>query len=193
MILGRLTALRPVEEEDLPFLQSMMNDQEIAHLVGGFGFPVSLAAQREWFQRARSNARTQRWIVVERDGETPLGMTGLWDIDWHSRSALTALKLARAAKRGKGLGTDAIRTVVAYAFDQVGLHRLWSEILVYNEASRRAYVDKVGFRIEGTNKQAVFKDGVFHDQFRIAMLAEEYRSNADFDGYRATPGKGGSR
>ncbi len=187
MILGKQIYLRAIEDHDLEFLQSMLNDPEVSRMVGGFSFPVSLTSQRRWYERSLQNERTQRWIVARREDDARLGLTGLWEIDYQSRSALTALKLASQSDRGRGLGTDAIKTVAAFAFDQLGLHRLWSEILTYNTASLRAYVDKCSFRVEGVSRQSAFRDGRFHDQARIALLAEEYRSTPAYDDYRAVP------
>ena len=186
MILGHKVAFRAPEEGDLELLQTMINDPQISSLVGGFSFPVSLAAQREWFKRSLGHSHTQRFIVVDRESGDAIGMTGLWNIDWQARSALTALKIADTATRGKGLGTDAIRTLVAYAFDQIGLHRLWSEIVVYNAASKRAYVEKAGFRVEGTNRESMYRNGQFHDQLRIALLQNEYAEDKSYDEWRAT-------
>lgn len=173
MIVGQRVRFRAIEESDQPVLVAWLNDPEISRLVGGWTFPVSLAAQRDWFSRNRGDTRNQRWIVESHDGEV-LGLTGLWDIDWQNRHALTALKLGSKNVRGKGYGSDAILTLMSYAFQQVGLHRLWTEILEYNVASRRAYVEKCGWTVEGSLRQHVFRDGKFHDQLRIGVLASEF-------------------
>ena len=173
MIVGKKVRLRALEDADQPLLVQWLNDPEISHLVGGWTFPVSVSGQKDWFARSKGDARNQRWMVETLAGE-PLGLTGLWDIDWQNRHALSALKLGSKDVRGKGYGTDAILTLMSYAFMQVGLHRLWSEILPYNRGSYRAYVEKCGWRVEGVNRQHVFRDGVFHDQLSIGVLKAEF-------------------
>ncbi len=182
MIVGNKVRFRALEDEDQPLLVAWLNDPEISRLVGGFSFPASLSAQREWFARAKSDAKNQRWMVESLAGE-PLGLTGLWEIDWQNRHALTALKLGSPAARGKGYGTDAIMTLMAYAFFQVGLNRLWSEILTYNIGSYKAYVERCGFRVEGVNRQHVYRDGQFHDQMRIGALREEFLAHPEVARY----------
>lgn len=173
MIRGRKVQFRAIEERDLPSLAEWLNDPQIAHLVGGFSFPVSLAGQKRWFEGTHGSRHTQRWIVETHEGER-LGLTGLWEIDWHNRHALTALKLGAKDIRGKGYGTDAIMTLMAYAFYQVGLNRLWGEILPFNTGSYGAYVSKCGWKVEGVYRQHVFRDGRFYDQLRVACLKEDF-------------------
>ncbi len=186
MIVGLKTRFRPIEESDLEQLLQWINDPEISHLVGGFSFPLSMAEQREWFQRSHQDKRTQRWIVETLDGVT-LGLTGLWEIDWRNRHALTALKLGAAEARGKGYGTDAILTLMSYAFYQVGLNRLWGEILPFNVGSYRAYVEKCGWKVEGVFRKHVLRDGVYWDQLRVAALREDFEALPEAAPYRPAP------
>ncbi len=115
MIYGEKVKLRPIEENDLSLMVQWLNDPEIKHLVVGWDFPKSLAQQKEWYQNSLNGEKNQRWIIENLDGEV-IGLTGLWDIDWHNRQALSGIKLGRPQDRGKGCGTDTIMTVMAYAF-----------------------------------------------------------------------------
>ena len=185
MIIGRKVRFRAIEEADLPALAGWLNDPQIAHLVGGFSFPVSMGEQRRWFEDMQSDGKTQRWIVEALSGER-LGLTGLWDIDWQNRHALTSLKLGTDGIRGKGYGTDAIMTLMSYAFYQLGLNRLWSEILPFNAGSYRAYVNHCGWKVEGVNRQHIYRDGRFYDQLRVACLKEDFDRHPQAADYRPT-------
>jgi RimJ/RimL family protein N-acetyltransferase len=189
MIKGPRVQLRAVEESDLPLLQQWTNDSEISQLVGGWSFPISMAQQREWFQRSLGDSRTQRF-VVESESEGVLGLTGLWDIDWHNRHALTALKLGSPNVRGKGYGTDAIMTLMSYAFLDVGLNKLWTTILTYNIASYKAYVEHCGWRVEGVLRQEVYRAGQYNDLLRVGILREEFLVHPQANRYISalTPG-----
>lgn len=173
MIIGKTVRFRAIEEHDLEALQGWLNDPEISRLVGGFSFPVSAAGQRRWFEASQSNATTQRWIVEDHAG-LRLGLVGLWQIDWHNRNAMAAIKLGSSDARGRGYGTDALMSLAAYAFYQVGLHKLWAEILPFNVASYRVFVDKCGWQVEGVYRQHVFREGCFHDQVRVGLLREDF-------------------
>ncbi len=173
LIYGKKVRLRPIEESDLALMVQWFNDPEIAQLVGGWDFPISLAQQKEWYRSSLSDRRTQRWIIEDFEGN-PLGLTGLWDIDWHNRQAQSAIKLGSNDIRRKGYGTDVIMTITAYAFFQVGLHRLWAEIVDFNIGSYMMYIKNCGWKVEGKLRKSVFRDGVYHDQYRVAILKDEF-------------------
>ena len=89
--------------------------------------------------------------------------------------------------KGKGYGSDAIMTISAYAFYEVGLNRLWGAIIDYNEASCKAYVDeRSGWKVEGRLRKHVFRDGTFHDLYYVACLKSDFEAIADADIYRAS-------
>ena len=186
MIRGKKLFFRPVEEEDLETLRGWLNDPEISELVVGWSFPVSRAEQRAWYQASLADDSTRRF-VVESPEHGVLGLTGLWRIDWHDRHALTAVKLGAAEARGQGFGSDAILTMMSYAFYEVGLNRLWSDILTYNEASYKAYVEKCGWQVEGLLRQHVYRHGRFHDCHRVAALREDFERHPRFEEY--APGR----
>lgn len=174
MIEGTHVGMRPVETEDLEFLYELTNDSRLAAMVVGWDFPVSLRGQANWLDKVEQEDDTVRFVITELSGGTAVGLTGLWDIDWHNRSALGAVKLA-ASHQGRGLGSDVVMAMAAYAFDVVGLRRLHSQILDYNEASLSVYVDKCGWRIEGRESQSVYRKGRWCDLLRVAILRDEFR------------------
>ncbi len=173
MIEGLRTRCRPVEREDQAFIHELNADPEVRRNVVGWAMPASLHAQESWFEREEPST-THRFIVEDLSGER-IGLTGLWGIDWHSRNALTALKIGGTTpQRGKGYGTDAIMTMMAFAFDDVGLERLYSEIIESNTASRRAYVERCGWTVEGVARSHVWREGALVDVLHVGILREDF-------------------
>lgn len=166
--------LRPIEQGDLSFLRDLANDPGVRANVVGWDWPLSLAAQQEWFETGVDTVTTRRFIVENEDSE-PVGLTGLWDIDWHNRTALSAVKIGgRPDLRGRGYGTGALWATMAMAFTDVGLHRLYSTILEFNAASIATYVEKSGWRREGVARQHVWRDGQYWDAIYVGILRDEY-------------------
>ena len=182
MIAGRKIRLRPVEEHHLEFCQALFNDPKIRQVVVGWDFPASLAAQNKWFSSLAGDRNNIR-LIIETNDEEVIGLTGLWDIDWHNRHALTAIKLKSEGTRGKGYGRDAIMAMCAYAFFEVGLRRLWGAIIDFNVPSYKAYVGKCGWKVEGILREHIFRNGVFHDLYYVACLKRDYLKVADAKEY----------
>jgi RimJ/RimL family protein N-acetyltransferase len=129
--------------------------------------------QERWLETASTSRTTVRLMVDNAETAAPIGLTGLWEIDWHNRSALTATKL-HPESAGRGMGSDSIMTLMAWAFYVVGLHRLHSTILDYNTASVKAYVARCGWRVEGVEREAIFRKGDYVDLYRVAALRSDF-------------------
>jgi ribosomal-protein-alanine N-acetyltransferase len=68
--------------------------------------------------------------------------------------------------------TEALRAAAAYAFGELGLHRLEANIQPDNAASL-ALARRVGFRKEGYSPRYLRIDGAWRDHERWALLADE--------------------
>ena len=103
----------------------------------------------------------RRVIADKERPENGLGIIILSDMDLENGAAEIYIKLA-GIFRGKGYGQDAVNALVAYAFDRLGLSRIYSDILEYNTMSRRLF-EKCGFRQEGFRRGRGFKKGSYRN------------------------------
>ena len=77
------------------------------------------------------------------------------------------------AVHGRGLGTDAVRTLARHIFTDHGHHRITIDPAADNPAAIRAYT-KAGFRPVGITRQSERgNDGTWHDGLLMDMLADE--------------------
>ena len=183
MIKGKKVILRPLEESDLDFCQVLYNDEHIRNMVVGWDFPTSKLKQKIWFESLIKDRKNIRFIIETKKGER-VGLTGLWNIDWHNRSAETAIKLLVTKKtRGKGYGRDAIMAINAFAFFSVGLHKLCCVIIDYNIPSLKAYTERSGWKIEGKLRQHIFKNGVYHNLYSVGCLKKDFLAVPDSQEY----------
>lgn len=70
---------------------------------------------------------------------------------------------------GKGVATRAVDLLARYAFDELGLVRLYAGVFEYNRGSMRV-LEKNGFIKEGISKKAVFKNDRFWDEHCYALI-----------------------
>ncbi|MDQ6421746.1 GNAT family protein [Paenibacillus sp. LHD-117] len=76
------------------------------------------------------------------------------------------------AELNKGFMTEAIGRVVAYAFEELGLHRIEANIMPRNTASLKV-VEKLGFRDEGLALRYLKINGKWEDHIHMVLLNEE--------------------
>ncbi|WP_315919355.1 GNAT family protein [Mesorhizobium sp. SP-1A] len=172
---GDRITLRAIEEGDLPSLQRWANDPAIQSLLGGWHFPVSARDQKQWFDSLSVHSTNQRFAIETKDGEL-IGTANLVSIDWQNRTAFHGMLLGDLQSRGKGFAQDTVKTVMRYAFDELGLYRLDTDIIEYNSASLRLYLERCGWKKEGTREKWYYRKGKRWDKILIGISEPQYRS-----------------
>lgn len=89
--------------------------------------------------------------MVYRETEEIVGEVALQPIDWRNRSTFFAIILGEESRRGEGLGTEAARLALRYAFEGLNLNRVEANVLSSNEASIRL-LKRVGFTWEESGR-----------------------------------------
>lgn len=89
------------------------------------------------------------------------------------RRASLAVGLFNAADLGKGIGTEAAYAVLRFAFEELNLHRVSVRVLEFNVRAIRLY-EKLGFRLEGKERETAFVDGKWCDDLIMGVLAHEF-------------------
>ena len=166
---GSIT-LRAIQEKDLLLLNQLINDPEINKKTVGESKPVTMKQQYEWFKGLK-DSKDIRFIVAD-DDDNALGTCIICEVDNNNKNCEIGIKLARSAQ-GKGIGTEAIKRAVDYAFRHLNMHRIYARILEDNIASRKLF-EKIGFVFEGKQRQAVFKNGKYNDLCLYGLLEEDY-------------------
>jgi diamine N-acetyltransferase len=174
MILGERVRLRPIERDDLPRFVEWFGDPEVRRHLAVY-LPFSLAQEERWFENLLGRLERQEDLVlaIETADGVHIGNIGLHAIDWKDRSAELGIAIGEKAYWNQGHGTDAIRTLLHLAFGEMNLHRIFLRVDADNARGIGCY-EKAGFRQEGTSREAVFKEGAYHDQYVMSILQPEF-------------------
>ena len=127
--------------------------------------------------------RSERWLKWLRDqpfskvivwGGDPVGQVRLHSLNEADKRARLAIGLFGEAHLGHGIGRDAIGLTLDHAFGNIGLHRVDLRVLSYNQRAIRCY-QSCGFVHEGTEREAAWIDGAWHDDWIMGILAHEHQ------------------
>lgn len=143
--------------------------------------PISLDSHLAWWDVVRQDHHQRFYLVeslIDPDGPVLIGTTSLFDIDWASRTANYGRLLINGPDRQKGYGFEAEVLLLSYAFNVLGLRKIWSEILAYNEAALRLH-EKTGFVVEGRLRWHVLKDGKYIDLVLIGLMKDEFEAQIE--------------
>jgi RimJ/RimL family protein N-acetyltransferase len=170
--------LRELERADLPALNQWRNDPELLDMLGNNFLFIAGAVDEKWYDSylASRDHNVRLAIVVETSGQY-VGNVNLTGIHAVNRSAEFSILIGEKALWGKGVGQEATRLMLAHAFGDRNLHRVYLHVLAGNERALRLY-ERVGFRREGTLREAVFKNGAYQDLVTMSVLRHEHRPPA---------------
>ncbi len=168
--------LKPVDERHAEELTALVR-RDLAHLKPWMPW----ATERYSVEDAREFIRRQIRQYAEDMGFATLiffrgrvaGSIGYNQIDWSNRKADIGYWLG-SEFTGRGLMTKCCRALVEHAFRELRLNRVEIFCAVENQRSRRI-PERLGFKEEGTHRQAEWVHDHFKDLVSYSMLAREWR------------------
>lgn len=169
MLEGTKVTLRPLSENDLPFLQEIHNDMELKKNAMIHPFPVSDRQDKMWIDNILcDNSNKSVYLAVEdRDSNHFAGYVTLKDINWINRNCNFGI-IILPQFQNKGYGKEATILAVDYAFLQLNLLKVQLEVIANNEKAISLY-KKIGFTLEGTLQKQFYMNGTFHDTILMAV------------------------
>lgn len=168
--------LRPFEPGDLTALHAIYSDEQVvrwlyndarsleetrealAHKVAG----SALRAEGEWLSAA---------VVLGYTGELVGDVSLLWASEAHRQGEL-GFAFA-TGHHGRGYATEAARPLLAFAFAELGLHRVVGRLEPRNAASARV-LEKLGMRREAHLVENEWVKGEWQSELVYAILAREW-------------------
>ena len=102
-----------------------------------------------------------------------IGFVRLFRIEWTHGGGALQLAIGDRDDRGKGYGTEALRLIMRYAFDELNLHRLSAETFEYNAGALR-FLERAGFRVEVRRRQAIQRENRRWDVLMLGLLSDEW-------------------
>jgi ribosomal-protein-alanine N-acetyltransferase len=119
------------------------------------------------------------FLLVLKENEETIGRCGFhnWHAD-HNKAEL-GYALNKEEYKRKGYMSEAVKSILAYGFNNMNLNRIEACVGPANMASQNL-VKKYGFTQEGYLRQHFVRDGVTQDSLIFSLLKEEYERKNNF-------------
>jgi RimJ/RimL family protein N-acetyltransferase len=177
MLRGENVLLRPIKRSDISCFLKWFNDPEIVQYLDMY-LPMTEMSEEKFIEElGTTRAKSDIILVVEAtegDSAKPIGNCGLHSISPKDHNATFGIIIGEKDYWSKGYGVEAARLLINYGFQQLNLHRISSSAIAYNDRSITLH-KKLGFREEGRLRQAMFKNGQYHDRVEFGILREEWK------------------
>ena len=152
---------------DAESLAMHANNRKIwLNLRNSFPHPYTLEDAHQWIEIAQQQPYFHLAIVVNDKAVGGIGL--IVGSDVYSRSAEIGYWLSEQYW-GQGIVCEAVKAIVKYGFEDLGLLRIWAEVFEGNMGSMRV-LEKADFQPEGILRNSVFKDGRVLNSTRFAIV-----------------------
>ncbi|WP_334663153.1 GNAT family N-acetyltransferase [Streptomyces cyaneofuscatus] len=124
---------------------------------------------------ATMDPRQEYALAVTNTSSGQLIGVGRLALDPHQPRAATFGFALRPDTWSHGYGTETVRLLLACAFEDLELHRVWGARSPHNTASART-MDRAGLSEEGYIREHIQRDGKWRDSVTHSILDHEYRN-----------------
>jgi ribosomal-protein-alanine N-acetyltransferase len=159
--------------DEASLLRHANNAKVAASMRDRFPHPYTAESANQWLQFAVAEQPVANFAIANPSGVIG-GIGAMLQTDIHRRSAEIGYWLGEEFW-GRGIATAAVRAFVPFAMREFDLLRIYANVFVSNPASMRV-LEKAGFVLEGTLRQAVFKNGHVIDESLYAITRDDLRS-----------------
>jgi len=174
MYTGEKVRLRAYKREDVQLAQEYLNDAETKRLLTpGIPFLITLEEEHKWFESLSAFKDTYNFAIETLEEGKYIGGCGINQIDWKNSVATVGIFIGDKNYWGKGYGSDAMKVLVRFIFEQMNVNKIKLFVYSFNERAVRSY-EKCGFVKEGVLRQEIFRDGKYHDEYVMSILKDEY-------------------
>lgn len=171
-LIGSKIYLRAPEPGDEKVFALSENHPDVREILY-YALPTSIETNSDKIQVKSKDNSTILFTICSLEPDAPIGNTAFVRIDWIGRMATFYIAIAEKQNWSKGFGKETVQLMVNYAFETLNFNRVQLHVSAENE--RAIYVYKqVGFRIEGTLRQAMYFKNSYHDFYLMAILKEDW-------------------
>jgi [ribosomal protein S5]-alanine N-acetyltransferase len=170
LLVGERVTLRPGRDEDAELFVRWFADVEVTRYLGR-RMAVALYEEQDFLKKI-GESKNDVWWMIDLEGRG-IGASGIHAISWVDANGTTGTMIGEKECWGKGFATESIRLRTRYAFRELNLHKLTTEVVAENAASRKA-LERNGYRTVGVRREQSFSEGKWHDRWIGEVLRADW-------------------
>ena len=175
---GKRVGLRALDKSDIgPRYLTWLQDRDITRHLETGAFPLTLDDLHRYYAHfAAPSAAPPACVffaIQHLATSEHIGNIKLEPIHWLHRTATLGLVIGDKRFHGQGLGEEATRLCLRYAFERLGLRKVSLGVLASNTRAFQLY-RRLGFVVEGCKRQEYWSDGAYHDAHVMGLFAHEF-------------------
>lgn len=169
-IYGKQVYLRPItdSEEDTNNIICWRNSDGVRPYFI-YQKPFTIEGHKQWLENEIFSGKGFQFIVCKVEDDKPIGCTYLRDYDKVSRKAEYGFFLGIQEEKGKGIGKEMLTVTMNFAFEELGIHKLYARAFANNMPSVKSFLS-CGFEQEGYFKDEEYINEEYRDIVFFAKI-----------------------
>ncbi|MFE1242845.1 GNAT family N-acetyltransferase [Fictibacillus sp. NPDC058756] len=169
MIKGEKIYLRPILKKDINYLNEWKNDEETFQYLGGGFMPTSIDQQEKWMDSLIDTSGNNKRFFISNNENVPIGMIGLYDINWINRTCELGIYIGNKNTKGKGYGKEACKLLEQFAKDYLNLRKIKLNVVSDNVVAIQLW-NSLDYKVIGELKDERFIKG----EYKSLTLMEKF-------------------
>ncbi|MCK0470515.1 UDP-4-amino-4,6-dideoxy-N-acetyl-beta-L-altrosamine N-acetyltransferase [Halalkalibacter sp. APA_J-10(15)] len=161
--------LTSMKEEHLPLVLKWRNSKSIRQCMYT-DHVITLKEHEKWFQKIKQSDHAMIKLLFYRDH--PIGLVHFSQIDRRNKKSYWGFYIGEQ-NAPKGSGTALGFLALECIFEQIGMRKLCSEVLAFNQPSLKFH-RKLGFKEEGKFKNHIERNGQYIDVYVFALFNDKW-------------------
>ncbi|WP_432205619.1 GNAT family N-acetyltransferase (plasmid) [Cetobacterium somerae] len=137
-------------------------------------FPQSYEAQKNFMDKnSISNGELFNFAIESLETKEYVGGCGINNLDRKNSVATVGIWIGKKYQN-KGFGSDALRVLCKFIFDEMNVHKVKLHYFEFNKNAKICY-ESVGFKEEGINRKELFRYGKYYDTLNMGLFRDELK------------------
>lgn len=166
--MDKFGVLRHIKETELELILSWRNEESVRSNMYNSKI-IKLEDHLAWWDKMKSSD-VNHYFMFE-DFGCPQGVVAITNISYSNKNASWAFYASPKSQQGAGSKMEFL--ALDYSFNKLGLHKLWCEVLEFNQPVIKMH-KKFGFNEEGVFREQHYTDSGFVDVYRLGILSSEW-------------------
>ena len=180
MYYGEKVKLRAHKKEDIYKIHEFLNDAELKNIYDTvIAFPMTLEqVENEYNEDTVEKDGKYSFAIEHIETKKYIGSCIITEVNFISRVAKVGIIIGDREFLGKGFGTDAMKVLIKFIFEQMNMNKVKLELFSHNIRALKSY-EKCGFKVEGVLREEGYKNGQYRDLVLMGILRKEWEDKKD--------------
>ncbi len=149
-----------------------LNDDDVTRGLETVPRPYTHEMLEQYIHDVIANENTYMFMVLDKATGKTIGTAKVHNISKKNGTCNLGMMIGDKNYWGKGYGQDTYNTAINFAFNTLGIRKIWEMANADNVASL-SMCKKAGFQIEGQLKEHILSDGKYIDKIVLGLFARD--------------------